>query len=101
MASVARTGTPPLSAVQRYFEISLYLLVCTGVVAVVSTSKLDLVTSIIPTIALGYKGVRLWRGRGPEISVRVATWMVLAYFLFFPFDLWILSRKLAEGAPNA
>jgi hypothetical protein len=101
MSSIARSSTPPLSAVQRYFEISLYLLVSTGVVAIVSTSKLDLLTSIIPTIALGYKGIRLWRGRGPEIPVRVATWLVLAYFLFFPFDLWILSRKLAEGAPNA
>ena len=63
MASAARPNAPPLSAVQRYFEISLYLLVATGVVAVVSTSKLDLFTSIVPTIALGYKGIRLWRGR--------------------------------------
>jgi hypothetical protein len=101
MASAARPSAPPLSAVQRYFEISLYLLVATGVVAVVSTSKLDLFSTIVPMIVLGYKGIRLWRGRGPEISVRVATWLVLAYFLFFPFDLWILSRKLAEGTPNA
>lgn len=101
MTSAARPIAPPLSAVQRYFEISLYLLVSTGVVAVVSTSKLDLFTTIVPPIALGYKGIRLWRGGGPEISVRVATWLVLAYFLFFPFDLWVVSRKLAEGAPNA
>jgi protein-glutamine gamma-glutamyltransferase len=101
MASAAHPNAPPLSAVQRYFEISLYLLVSTGVIAVVSTSKLDLFSTVVPVIALGYKGVRLWRGREPELSVRVATWLVLAYFLFFPFDLWILSRKLAEGAPNA
>ncbi|HYL45620.1 MAG TPA: DUF3488 and transglutaminase-like domain-containing protein [Candidatus Limnocylindrales bacterium] len=101
MASAARSTASPLSAVQRYFEISLYLLVSTGVVAVVSTSKLDLFTTVVPIIALGYKGIRLWRGRGPEISVRVATWLVLASFLFFPFDLWVLSRRLAEGAPNA
>jgi hypothetical protein len=101
MASTARPIPPPLSAVQRYFEISLFLLVSTGIVAVVSTSKLDLFTTIAPTVALGYKGLRLWRGHGPEISVRVATWLVLAYFLFFPFDLWILSRRIAEGAPNA
>ena len=40
------------------------------------------------------------RGRGPEISPRVATWLVLGYFLFFPLDLWVLSRGLSEGAPN-
>jgi hypothetical protein len=99
-ASAVRISAPPLSAVQRYFEISLYLLVVTSVLAVVSTGKLDPVSTVVPVIALGFKGIRLWRGNGPEISVRLATWLVLAYFLFFPFDLWVLSRSLAVGAPN-
>jgi transglutaminase-like putative cysteine protease len=99
-ASAARISAPPLSAVQRYFEISLYLLVVTSVIAIVSTGKLDPFSSVIPVLALGYKGIRLWRGKGPEISIRLATWLVLAYFLFFPFDLWVLSRSLAVGAPN-
>lgn len=89
-----------LPAVQRYFQVSLYLLVSTGVLAVVSTGKLDLFSTLVPPAALIYKGVRMHRGRGPELSPRVATWLVLAYFLFFPLDLWVLSRGLAEGAPN-
>jgi hypothetical protein len=101
MASTARVSAPPASAVQRYFEISLYLLVCTGVMAVLTTSKLDPVSTIVPAVALAYKGLRLWRGRGPEISARVATGLVLAYFLFFPFDLWVFSRNLAQDAPNS
>jgi transglutaminase-like putative cysteine protease len=44
--------------------------------------------------------VGIWRGRAPELSVRVATWLVLAYFLFFPLDLWVVSRSLSAGAPN-
>src|SRR6202043_2382854 len=40
------------------------------------------------------------RGRGPEISSRFATGLVLGYFLFFPFDLWVFSRNLSIGAPN-
>lgn len=99
-ASAARVSAPPLSAVQRYFEVSLYLLVFTSVIAVVSTGKLDPFSSFAPILALGYKGLRLWRGKGPELSVRLATWLVLAYFLFFPFDLWVISRNLAAGAPN-
>ncbi|MGA8142623.1 MAG: transglutaminaseTgpA domain-containing protein [Candidatus Acidiferrales bacterium] len=99
-ASAARITAPPLSAVQRYFEVSLYLLVLTSVLAVVSTGKLDPLSTFVPVIVLGYKGIRLWRGKGPELSVRLATWLVLAYFLFFPFDLWVLSRNLAAGAPN-
>ncbi|HWZ53385.1 MAG TPA: DUF3488 and transglutaminase-like domain-containing protein [Candidatus Acidoferrales bacterium] len=99
-ATAARISAPPLSAVQRYFEVSLYLLVLTSVLAVVTTGKLDPFSTAVPLVALAYKGIRLWRGKGPEISVRLATWLVLAYFLFFPFDLWVISRNLAAGAPN-
>ncbi len=100
MASTASTGATPLPAVQRYFEVSLFLLVATGILSIVSTGKLDLLSVLIPSVALIFKGVRLQRGRGPEISPRAATWLVLGYFLFFPLDLWVLSRGLAEGAPN-
>jgi transglutaminase-like putative cysteine protease len=100
MASTAHISAPPLPAVQRYFEVSLFLLVSTGILAVISTGKLDLVSTAIPPIALAYKLVRIWRGRGPEISVRVATGLVLGYFLFFPIDLWFISRSLSAGAPN-
>jgi protein-glutamine gamma-glutamyltransferase len=100
MASTARISAPPLPAVQRYFEVSLFLLVSTGILAVISTGKLDPLSTIIPLIALVYKFIRAWRGRGPELSVRVATGLVLAYFLFFPIDLWVISRNLSAGAPN-
>ena len=101
MASAARTPVPPpLPAVQRYFEVSLFLLVATGMLAIISTGKLDLISVLIPSLALIYKGIRMQRGCGPEITPRTATWLVLGYFLFFPLDLWFLSRGLAEGAPN-
>ena len=100
MASTARISAPPLPAVQRYFEVSLFLLVSTGVLAVITTGKLDPLTTLLAPLALIYKFIRIWRGRGPELSVRVATGLVLAYFLFFPFDLWVISRNLSVGAPN-
>ncbi|HVB59267.1 MAG TPA: DUF3488 and transglutaminase-like domain-containing protein [Candidatus Acidoferrales bacterium] len=99
-SAAAQPSAPPLPAVQRYFELSLYLLVSTGVLAIVTTGKLDPFSTLVPPAALIYKGIRLWRGRGPEISSRMATWLVLAYFLFFPADLWFFSRNLAVGAPN-
>jgi transglutaminase-like putative cysteine protease len=100
MVSTARLSAPPLPAVQRYFEVSLFLLVSTGIFAVVSTGKLDIFSTAIPIVVLVYKAGRLWRGRGPELSVRTATGLVLAYFLFFPIDLWVLSRTVSQGAPN-
>lgn len=89
-----------LPAVERYFEVSLYLLVATGVLAIISTGKLDVFSTVAPAAALLYKGIRVHRGHGPELSSRAATWCVLGYFLFFPLDLWVLSRSLAVGAPN-
>ena len=73
------TGRLPLAeglpALDRYFEVSLFLLVTTGVLAVVSTGKLDSISTLAPIAALIFKGIRVWRGRGPELSARVATWL--------------------------
>jgi protein-glutamine gamma-glutamyltransferase len=104
MASAAplRTDILPerLSALRRHFEISLYLLLLTGVLTLVSTGKLDLASILLLPAALLFKGYRWWHGKGPEISNRVGTWITIAYFVFFPFDLWIISRILARGAQN-
>jgi transglutaminase-like putative cysteine protease len=89
-----------LSAIRRHFEISLYFLVLTGVLTLVCTGKLDLVTVLLLPAAMLFKGYRWWHEKGPEISNRAATWLTMAYFVFFPFDLWVISRMLAVGAQN-
>jgi hypothetical protein len=89
-----------LSALRRHFEISLYFLLLTGVLTLVSTGKLDLVTTLALPVAMLFKGYRWWHGKGPEISNRAATWLTVAYFIFFPLDLWIISRMLAAGSQS-
>jgi hypothetical protein len=89
-----------LSAIRRHFEISLYFMLLTGVLTLVSTGKLDLLTMLVLPAAMLFKGYRWWHGKGPELSNRHATWLTVAYFVFFPFDLWIISRMLANGAQN-
>jgi hypothetical protein len=89
-----------LSALRRHFEISLYFLLLTGVLTLVSTGKLDLITILALPAAMLFKGYRWWRGKGPEISNRIANWLTIAYFIFFPIDLWVISRMLAAGAQN-
>src|SRR5690348_9234815 len=99
--TIPATGlTGNLSALRRHFEISLYLLLLTSVLTLVSTGKLDLASILLPPVALLFKGYRWWRGRGPELSNRVATWLTIGYFAFFPFDLWIVSRALFSDAQN-
>ena len=96
----AQGSAKRVPALQRYFELSLYCLVTTSVLAVISTGKLDIFSTLAAPVVLILKGIRLWRGRGAEISHRTATWLVLAYFLFFPLDLWVFSRSLSSNAPN-
>lgn len=98
--SSAHPRTQGLPVIQRYFDVSLFLLVATAVLTLVGTHKLDLISEILAPVALAYKGIRLVRGRGPEISHRTATALVLGYFLIFPLDLWIFSRDLAAGSPS-
>lgn len=100
MASTARTTEQGLTAVNRYFEISLFLMIATSVVTLVTTGKLDPISTIVPPVALALKAIRWWRGDPVELSHRAATRLTIAYFVFFPVDLWLFSRALAEGAPN-
>jgi hypothetical protein len=76
-----------LSAIRRHFEISLYFLLLTGVLTLVCTGRLDLVTMFALPAAMLYKGYRWWHGKGPEISNRAASWLTV-------------SRMLAAGAQN-
>jgi hypothetical protein len=89
-----------LPALRRHFEISLYFLLLTGVLTLVSTGKLDLVSILVPPAALLVKGFRWWRGKAPELSNRVGSWLTIGYFVFFPFDLWIISRALSADSQN-
>jgi hypothetical protein len=104
MSATATIGSPASSAeptaLSRYFEISLYLLLLVSVLSLVSTGKLDLVSIVLAPVALLAKGYRWWRGRGPELTNRTATFLVVFYFLYFPIDLWWVSRMLASDAQN-
>jgi len=102
VAFSARRAAPEtaLVAARRYFEISLYLLVCTSTLTVITTGKLDPLTTLVPPVALLIKGWRMSRGCPAEISHRAATGLTIAYFLFFPLDLFFISYGLAAGAPS-
>jgi len=100
MESAEAIPATTFPAVQRYFEVSLFLLVTTSVLTLVTTGRLDMVSTFAPVIALAVKALRYRRGLGPELTHRAATLLVIAYLAFFPFDLWYISHGLAEGAPN-
>jgi transglutaminase-like putative cysteine protease len=98
-ASASVTGVPALPA-ERFFRTSLFLLMATAVVTLVSTGKLDLVTMIVAPSAVLYKGVRWWRRCPTEIPQRIATRLVVLYLLVFPVDVLFLSRAFVAASPN-
>ena len=67
------------SALNRYFETSLFLMLLVSVLSLVSTGKLDLVTIIVAPAALLVKGYRWWHGHGPELNHGTATFLVVVY----------------------
>src|SRR5260370_32743980 len=110
MAATARIEGPsaPLgaesgrrsSALSRYFEISLFLMLLVSVLALVSTGKLDLATILLAPVALLAKGYRWWRGRDPELSHGTATFLVVLYILYFPADFLLVAAGLSADAQN-
>src|SRR5260221_13082591 len=85
---------------EPFFRISLFLLLFTAVLTLIGTGKIDLFTSIVAIVGLLYRARRWWYGHEVELSARTATFTVLCYILFFPVDMFFLSRILSANSPN-
>src|ERR1700735_3919672 len=87
-------GVIPLpQAINKYFELSLYLLVLMGFGALASTGGLDLPTILLVGVALALRGILLAERRPVVISERWTTPLTVAYFLFYAADYFVLSRS--------
>lgn len=79
------------TSVDRFFEVSLLLMLGTSFVTLASTGKLDPVSVALVSIALG---VRLWgyaSGRDLRLSSQTVTRLAVLYIPFFVLDLLVLS----------
>ena len=99
-ASPTLPATLPTLPAERFFRASLYLLILTSVGTLVSTGKLDLLTSVVAPLAMVYKGIRLLRGQPAELPHTTATWLVIGYLFFFPIDILFVSRALVANSSN-
>ncbi len=78
-------------SVQRYFEVSLLLLLATGFLTVVTTGKLDMVSVIVVCGALC---IKLWsyvRGADYSLGPKTVTRISIVYIFFFGLDFLIFS----------
>ncbi len=78
-------------SVQRYFEISLVLMLATGFLTLTTTHKLDLVSIVAGSAALLTK---LWghlRENDFSLRPRTVTRIAIFYIFFYPLDFLIFS----------
>jgi transglutaminase-like putative cysteine protease len=87
-------GVIPLpQAINKYFDLSIYLLVLMGFGTLASTGGIDLATILIVGTALAVRGYLFAKRRRVVISQRWTTPLTIAYFIFYAGDYFLLSRS--------
>src|SRR5271166_5968201 len=89
-----QSGVIPLpQAINKYFELSMYLLVLMGFGTLASTGGLDLPTIVLVGAALAVRGYLLAERRRVVISERWTTPLTILYFVFYAADYFLFSRS--------
>src|SRR5436853_3690895 len=88
--SVATAQSNPI---ERYSEISLYLLISTGFVTLAATGKLELPWHLFIVLALVGRGVLLVRDRTLTLPESWTNYLTLLYVAFFLVDFWFISAN--------
>jgi transglutaminase-like putative cysteine protease len=79
-------------AINKYFDLSLYLLVLMGFGCLASTGGLDAPTIMLVGAALAIRGYLLAKRRRVVITERWTAPLTIAYFAFYAADYFLLSR---------
>jgi len=91
------TTTRLANALQRYFEIALYLLVFTGFGTLVATGGLSIVTVLLVTAALLVRGYMLLARRPWLIPESWTAWLTLGYVAFYLADYFLISGGFLDA----
>ncbi len=81
------------SAIDRYFEVCLFLLVTCGFATLASTGKLDLASVFVVATALLLRARQLLKRDATLLSERWTTRLTIAYAAFWFFDYRVLSQN--------
>ena len=78
-------------AMQRHFEIAIYLMVFTGFGTIASSGRLDLIAVLLVSAALLFRGYLLIRRRTWLIAERWTSFLTLGYMAFYLADYFLFS----------
>jgi hypothetical protein len=100
MASAAtsadtKAGLP--APIERYFQISLFLLLITGFVTLAGTGKLDFLSVLFVLSAFAVRAIQLSRGKETMIPESWTTALTLVYVLVYAVDYFLISRDFVSS----
>jgi protein-glutamine gamma-glutamyltransferase len=78
-------------ALQRYFEVAVYLMVLAGFATLASTGGLGIATAALVSVALLFRGYLLFQRRTWLIPERWIAWLTLGYVAFYLTDYFLIS----------
>lgn len=81
------------AAIERYFQVSLYLLVLMGFGTLASTGTLDAPTVVLVGAALAVRGYLLSKRTVFQMPTRVTNYLTLGYGLFYLADYSLFSHS--------
>src|ERR1035437_718759 len=93
MATITMATTTMAKAIERYFNVALYLLVLTGFGALASTGGLDLPAVVGVGMALALRGYQLLTRREFAIPERWTNLLTLIYVFIYLADYFFISRS--------
>ncbi|OLD16487.1 MAG: hypothetical protein AUI85_09385 [Acidobacteriales bacterium 13_1_40CM_3_55_5] len=92
------SATVPLPvAINRYFELALYLLVFTGFATLASTGGLDIPTVVVVSSALLVRGYTLTKRRVLVIPERWTAVLTVIYVAFYLVDYLLISGNFLNA----
>jgi transglutaminase-like putative cysteine protease len=93
------TNPPTMAnAIERYFNVALFLLVLSGYVTLASTGGLDLPAVIGVGLALALRGYQLLSRGDFAIPERWTRWLTLIYIFVYLADYFFLSRSFLTAS---
>ena len=100
---LAGNGQPSRSrdvaaSVERYFQISLFLLIATGFITLMGTNRLDGLSVLFVCGALLLRGYLLLKDREFKIPEKWTTYFTLLYVLIFVVDLFVISGSYVTAS---
>jgi len=84
-------------AVEYFFELSLFLFVLTGFVAVAATGKLDVPSVLLVGAALGVRGLAFLGLTRVSVRPDTVTRLTMAYMVFYALDLFLISGSFVTA----